>query len=138
MRTLPDGTREWLNDAGERHREGGPAAIVLPDGRREWRRRGKLHREDGPAIEHADSSREWWIDGERYDGDELEQRRRTWDRAARTARTMGIRQPALRELLASPGPRKAKTPPSLTPIDVVATSPAPAVEGELDVKSPEL
>ena len=30
----------------------------------------QFHREDGPAVEHADGGREWWIDGKlhREDG----------------------------------------------------------------------
>jgi hypothetical protein len=49
-------------------------AIRVPDGRREWRLNGKLHREDGPAVEWADGRREWWLHGERHreDGPALE------------------------------------------------------------------
>lgn len=28
-----------------------------------WRRNGVFHRTDGPAIVHADSTREWWYEG---------------------------------------------------------------------------
>ena len=28
-----------------------------------WRVNGKLHRENGPAIEYASGSKEWWIEG---------------------------------------------------------------------------
>ena len=38
-KTLPDGTVEYHNASGERHRE------------------------DGPAIERADGSKEWWVHG---------------------------------------------------------------------------
>ena len=27
---------------------------------------GKLHREDGPAIEYANGSKEWWLNGVEY------------------------------------------------------------------------
>ena len=43
----------------------------------EWRNEsGRLHREDGPAIEHQEGTREWWINGNRisfhiYDGWQL-------------------------------------------------------------------
>lgn len=41
------------------------------DDRKEWKRDGKLHREDGPAVEGANKSinlewKEWWIDGKRH------------------------------------------------------------------------
>lgn len=43
----------------------------LENGNKVWKNKaGKLHREDGPAIERASGSKEWWIDGElhREDG----------------------------------------------------------------------
>ena len=37
---------------------------IAPDGLKEWRNaRGKLHREEGPAVEYPDGSKEWWVDG---------------------------------------------------------------------------
>jgi hypothetical protein len=27
---------------------------------------GKLHREDGPAAEYGDGTKEWWINGKRH------------------------------------------------------------------------
>ncbi len=33
---------------------------VLPNGDREWRLNGKLHREDGPAVIDTSGAREWW------------------------------------------------------------------------------
>jgi hypothetical protein len=33
------------------------------DGSRKWYCEGKLHREDGPAIERADGTKEWYLDG---------------------------------------------------------------------------
>ena len=35
----------------------GPTAL------RGWYQNGKLHRTDGPAIERADGTKEWYIDG---------------------------------------------------------------------------
>ena len=58
-----DGRREWwLN--GKLHREDGPA-IEWPDGRREWWLHGKRHRDDGPAIAWPDGYRSWWLHGKR-------------------------------------------------------------------------
>lgn len=42
---------------------------INPDGRREWRSDGLLHRIDGPAIERANGSKEWWRDGLRHRDD---------------------------------------------------------------------
>ena len=32
----------------------------------EWYRNGKLHRDDGPAFEYANGTKEWWQNDERY------------------------------------------------------------------------
>jgi antitoxin component YwqK of YwqJK toxin-antitoxin module len=52
-----------------RHREDGPAAEYA-DGSKEWYLNGKLHREDGPASEYANGSKEWYLNGKphREDG----------------------------------------------------------------------
>lgn len=39
---------------------------VFKSGYTEWYLNGKLHREDGPAIEHTDGDKEWWLDGRRH------------------------------------------------------------------------
>jgi hypothetical protein len=28
-----------------------------------WHLNGKLHRKNGPAIEHRDGTKEWWLNG---------------------------------------------------------------------------
>jgi hypothetical protein len=81
MRASPNGTREWRRRSGELHREDGPA-VEYEDGTREWWLNGKLHREDGPAVEEADGTRWWYRDSElhREDGPALEwaNGRREW------------------------------------------------------------
>ena len=47
------------------HREDGPA-IEYADGSKEWYINGKLHRENGPANEYADGSKSWYTNGERH------------------------------------------------------------------------
>ena len=47
--TLPDGTIEYRNAEGKRHRADGPA-VTRPDGHQEWWLNGKRHRADGPAV----------------------------------------------------------------------------------------
>ena len=42
------------------HREDGPA-VELADGSKIWSLNGKCHREDGPAIENADGTKHCWF-----------------------------------------------------------------------------
>ena len=51
-----NGSREWYDKKGELHREDGPA-VEWNDGTKEWYRHGKLHRVDGPAIEYSDENK---------------------------------------------------------------------------------
>ena len=55
---------EWLDADGKLHREDGPA-IERFDGRLEWYVHGKRHRDDGPAVEWPDGRREWFKNGHR-------------------------------------------------------------------------
>ena len=64
---------EWFDDDEEEGEEEIPpqspplsVGIVLSDGSVEHRdAQGQLHRLDGPAIEWADGTREWWVNGVR-------------------------------------------------------------------------
>ena len=57
--TVDQRATKWkLN--GKLHREDGPA-IEHPSGTKCWYINGKLHREDGPAIEHANGYKIWYI-----------------------------------------------------------------------------
>lgn len=38
-------------------------SVCFYTGTATWKLKGRLHREDGSAIEYADGSEEWWIDG---------------------------------------------------------------------------
>jgi hypothetical protein len=56
---------EWYLD-GKLHREDGPA-IEWKNGTKEWYRNGRQHREDGPAFESASGKyKGWWINGQRH------------------------------------------------------------------------
>ena len=57
----PNGTKRWYLN-GKLHREDGPA-IEDANGDKWWYRNGKLHREDGPAIEWADGNKRWFLNG---------------------------------------------------------------------------
>jgi hypothetical protein len=58
------GDKEWYLD-GKLHREDGPA-VEFTNGCRGWWINGKRHREDGPALEFADGTKKWFIEGREY------------------------------------------------------------------------
>jgi hypothetical protein len=58
----------YLN--GKIHREDGPA-IESYDGSRYWYLNSKYHREDGPAIEFADGRRWWYLNDTEYTEEEF-------------------------------------------------------------------
>jgi hypothetical protein len=37
--------------------------IVQDDGDKEWYLNGKLHREDGPAVEYSSGTKVWYLNG---------------------------------------------------------------------------
>jgi hypothetical protein len=51
-----------------------PELIINKDRTKWWFLNGKLHREDGPAIEFIGGCKEWWINGKmhRVDGPAIE------------------------------------------------------------------
>ena len=60
-----DGNKRWF--VGDRlHREDGPA-IEHIDGYRAWYINGMYHREDGPAVEWGDGTTYWFIYGKEID-----------------------------------------------------------------------
>ena len=62
------GKKEWFLN-GKLHREDGPA-MEQADGSKRWFLHGNLHREDGPAVEYANGTKEWRRNGKlhREDG----------------------------------------------------------------------
>ena len=60
-----DGTRRYYNNAGELHRDEGPA-VEWADGSKGWFQNGQRHRIDGPAIERANGTKEWVQNGQRH------------------------------------------------------------------------
>ncbi len=66
------GDKEWYLN-GKLHREDGPA-IEKSNGEKYWYLNGKFHREDGPAVENTNGYKSWWINGElhREDGPAIE------------------------------------------------------------------
>jgi len=61
--TYSNGDKAWFLN-GKLHREDGPA-IEWANGHKEWWLNGKLHREDGPARELANGTKEWSLNNER-------------------------------------------------------------------------
>ena len=74
-----DGTVRYFDGDGKLHREDGPA-IEYSNGDRAWYLGGKLHREDGPAVELPDGIRFWYLDGKRLSEDEFEALQQSQDR----------------------------------------------------------
>jgi hypothetical protein len=67
-----DGTKVWSKN-GAMHREDGPA-MEHANGDREWYIKGLHHRADGPAVERANNSKRWYRYGKlhRDDGPAIE------------------------------------------------------------------
>ena len=61
VRVYADGGKIWYLN-GKLHREDGPA-IEYTDVNEQWYLNGKLHREDGPAIEHTNGDKYWYLNG---------------------------------------------------------------------------
>lgn len=60
----PDGDTHWhQND--RLHRVDGPA-VEHTSGNKKWYQNGQFHRLDGPAIEYTDGYKEWWIKGKQF------------------------------------------------------------------------
>lgn len=66
-----NGYKWYLN--GKLHREDGPA-IEFSDGTKKWFLNGQLHRINGPAIEYPNGSKYWYLNGLRHrtDGPDVE------------------------------------------------------------------
>jgi len=58
------GNKYWYLN-GKLHREDGPA-IEWVDGDKEWYLNGERHRTEGPAIEYTNGTKEWYLNGERH------------------------------------------------------------------------
>ena len=55
----------WVTENGIVHREDGPA-VELADSTKQWWLNGQRHREDGPAVECADGTKCWYLNGKRH------------------------------------------------------------------------
>lgn len=59
-----NGSTIWKKN-GKRHKDNGPAVKYL-DGSYEWYQKGRLHRENGPAVVIPFELSEWYINGKRH------------------------------------------------------------------------
>ena len=72
VKVYDNGDKFWYLN-GKLHREDGPA-IEWADGGKSWYLDGKRHREDGPAVEYTNGGKSWYLDGKRHreDGPAIE------------------------------------------------------------------
>jgi len=68
VKVYENGNKYWLIN-GKLHREDGPA-VEYTNGDKSWYLNGNLHREDGPAVEYTNGDKYWWLNGEKLTEDE--------------------------------------------------------------------
>jgi len=61
VKVYPNGYKKWYLN-GKLHREDGPA-VEWANGNKKWFLNGRLHREDGPAVEWFNGYKEWYLNG---------------------------------------------------------------------------
>ena len=64
--------RQWYLN-GKLHREDGPA-LEYNNGEKYWLLNGKRHRENGPAVEYAGGEKYWYLNGKRLTKKEFNKR----------------------------------------------------------------
>ena len=64
MTITPEGDKKW-HLHGKLHREDGPA-VEWENGDKEWHLHGALHREDGPAIDKDNGTKMWFLHGKMH------------------------------------------------------------------------
>lgn len=57
---------KYLKERGPytEHTEGKYTVAIYEEGCKEWSVDGHFHREDGPAVESWDGTKEWWLNNE--------------------------------------------------------------------------
>ena len=64
VKVSPEGSKYWFLN-GKLHREDGPA-IEDSNDTKWWYLNGQHHREDGPAYEYSNGSKCWYLNGKRH------------------------------------------------------------------------
>jgi hypothetical protein len=67
-----NGDKSWFLN-GKLHREDGPA-VEWSDGSKFWYLNNKQHREDGPAVEYNNGTKCWFLNDERLTEEEFNER----------------------------------------------------------------
>lgn len=60
--TDPSGIQRWFLE-GNLHRTGDLPAVIYPDGKREYYKYGRMHRDNGPAMITANGDQYWYHEG---------------------------------------------------------------------------
>ena len=68
VRVMANGKKNWYLN-GKLHREDGPA-VEYANGTKRWYLNGERHREDGPAVEDAYGTKKWYLNGNRVSEEE--------------------------------------------------------------------
>ena len=73
VRVYENRTEYRDSKTGKLHREDGPA-VEYKNGTKKWYREGRVHRDGGPAVEYADGYKAWYREGRlhREDGAAIE------------------------------------------------------------------
>ena len=87
LRCHSNGNKFWYLD-GKLHREDGPA-IEYADGIKKWFICGKHHREDGPAIERPNGNHEWYLNDIEYSEEEHQKKLNPAKEILETFKTFG-------------------------------------------------
>ena len=69
VKVYNDGSKYWYLK-GKLHREDGPA-IEDSGGCKFWYLNGQLHREDGPAVEYGDGAKYWYLNDVEFTEEEF-------------------------------------------------------------------
>ena len=69
VKVYVSGTKHWYLK-GKLHREDGPA-IERAGGTKEWYLNDMRHREDGPAVEFNNGDKYWYLNGKQLTGDQF-------------------------------------------------------------------
>ncbi len=70
---------------------------VYENGTRYWYQNDKLHRLDGPAVEYADGTPKWWINGKQFTEEEFNQQTKKSTYENKTVIIDGIKYKLVKE-----------------------------------------
>lgn len=66
IKSVSNNIAYYKDNANRYHRIGGPSVENLTNGYKEYHVHGKLHREDGPALEYTDGGKEYWLNDKKH------------------------------------------------------------------------